>query len=226
VESTEGRAGDRAVVLWTGGKDCCLALHDARAAGVRVVALVTFGPRNPRFRAHPVALMERQARALGLPHEVVVLEEPLRASYVAALADLRRRHDLRCVVSGDLAEAAGHAGFMADVVAAAGLRLVRPLWQADRAALLARLLREGFTVVFSAVRAPWLDASWVGRRIDARAVAELRALGAVSGLDLCGENGEYHTMVLDAPLFREPVRLEGPGVGREGPLWFLDLGRG
>jgi len=43
------------------------------------------------------------------------------------------------------------------------------------------------------------------------------------GVDPCGENGEYHTVVTSSPLFREPLRLEfGEQVSRSG-CWAMDV---
>ena len=57
-----------AAVLWTGGKDSALALHEARLNGCRVRCLVTFASPEPNFLAHPLAFMKLQATALALPH--------------------------------------------------------------------------------------------------------------------------------------------------------------
>ena len=58
----------RVILLWSGGKDAMQALCHAREAGHQVAALVTFAPPAPRFLAHPLSQVRRQAAALGLPH--------------------------------------------------------------------------------------------------------------------------------------------------------------
>ena len=91
-----------------------------------------------------------------------------------------------------------------------------PLWQAERAACLRQLLAEGCHVIFSCVKSPWFDASWIGRRIDKATLATMEAMARgpppghadVAALDLGGEKGEYHTMCLSGPLHRWPVTLE------------------
>ena len=70
-----------AAVLWTGGKDSALALHEARQAGCRVRGLVTFAPPEPDFLAHPIAFMKLQAAALALPHWLWPVHEPFHESY-------------------------------------------------------------------------------------------------------------------------------------------------
>jgi diphthine-ammonia ligase len=87
------------------------------------------------------------------------------------------------------------------------MRVVRPLWGREREELLHRLLALRFRVVFSCVKTQWLPEDWLGRELDSDAVEELRAIRRQNGLDLCGENGEYHTLVTDAPFLRKCVRI-------------------
>ena len=83
-----------------------------------------------------------------------------------------------------------------------------PLWQTtpkNRTQLLVEMIEEhGFVIVFSCVKEP-LNASWIGRRLDRTAIRDLEALD----IDITGENGEYHTMVLYVPSFYAyPLSLE------------------
>lgn len=76
----------------------------------------------------------------------------------------------------------------------------------------------------SLVKRPWFTHSWVGRALDERAVAELEAIAAEPRLDLCGENGEYHSLVLDGPPFREGLRLAPFKVAeRDGMMYMVQV---
>src|SRR5690242_20301545 len=96
-----------AAVLWTGGKDCSLALHEARRDGYGIQCLVTFAPLNPNFLAHPPAFMKMQAEALGLPHHIISISEPFEKSYETALCQLREKMGITTVITGDIAEVGG-----------------------------------------------------------------------------------------------------------------------
>jgi diphthine-ammonia ligase len=209
-----------AAVLWTGGKDCSLALHAARASGLAVRGLVTFTPREPRFLAHPLPVLLTQARALGLPHRCCVIEEPFREGYERALRRLRDE-GLRVLVTGDIAEVAGHPNWVRELAEPLGLRVDTPLWGRSREELLARLLELRFRVVISCVDTRRLPATWVGRELAAAAIAELHELQRSQGVDACGENGEYHTLVLEAPGFRAPVELGAFRVEERAPFAHL-----
>jgi uncharacterized protein (TIGR00290 family) len=209
-----------AAVLWTGGKDCSLALHEARAAGLQIRGLVTFTPREPKFLAHPLEVLLTQARALDLPHRCCVIEEPFREGYERALRRLRDE-GLRVLVTGDIAEVAGHPNWVRELAEPLGLRVSTPLWGRPRAELLASLRAQRFRVVVSCVDTRRLPASWVGRELDDEAIAELHALQASQGVDACGENGEYHSLVLDAPGFRRAVDLGAFAVEHREPFAHL-----
>ena len=56
------------------------------------------------------------------------------------------------------------------------------------------------------MRRPWFDEEWLGRELDIDCLKSLKALSDEYEIDLCGENGEYHTMVVDAPIFKEKLK--------------------
>jgi diphthine-ammonia ligase len=195
-----------AAVLWTGGKDSALALY--RAARLDVTELVTFVPPNADFRAHNLRLMAAQARAVGLPHRHMVIEPPFDAGYERAFRELRASGIDR-VVSGDIAAIGGQPNFIDAPAKRAGLELELPLWGVDRRAHLEQIIALGFDVLLTYVNEPWLGPEWVGRHLDEQALVELSALNRDNGLDVAGENGEYHSMVLAGPGWQRALRVEG-----------------
>jgi len=100
----------RVILLWSGGKDAMQALCHAREAGHQVVALVTFAPPAPRFLAHPLSQVRRQAAALALPHRLVTIEAPFDLGYERALAALKEEWQLDGVVTGDIDSVGGASG--------------------------------------------------------------------------------------------------------------------
>src|SRR4051812_14727536 len=196
-------------LLWTGGKDSALALH--RSAGAGVSELVTFVPPDAHFQAHDLELMSFQARALGMPHRRVVVDFPYRQGYERALAELLAS-GIDCVVTGDIAEVDGHPNFIAACAERVGMRVSLPLWGIDRREHVKAIVALGFDVLLTFVNEPWLDAAWVGRHLDERALAELEELSRDNGLDLAGENGEYHSMVLAGPGWHSKIVVTGRTV--------------
>jgi uncharacterized protein (TIGR00290 family) len=161
-----------------------------------------------RSRSHglPLGLLQAQAAACGLP---LVTRSASWAGYTDAFADglaeLRQAGARRCVF-GDV-DLDDHRRWCRDVCARAGLEAVHPLWGRDRRGLVEELLARGFAATIVVVRDGVLDRKLLGRRLDADLLTELEALG----VDACGENGEFHTAVDDAPYFERPLRLRPDG---------------
>jgi len=199
-----------AAVLWTGGKDSALALHRARQQ-FHIACLVTFVPDPPRpFLAHPVECMRAQAAALGLEHRTVPVAEPLAPAYERAIAALAAE-GIGTLITGDMDRIEGHDNWI--VERAAGLvDVARPLWHADRADTLRELLDVGLRAVCTLARDEAFEQSIVGRTLDAPLVEALIRRHGTGGFDACGENGEYHTCVLDGPGFSHALRLDGARV--------------
>jgi uncharacterized protein (TIGR00290 family) len=208
-----------AAVLWTGGKDSALALY--HAALLNVTELVTFVPPNAEFRAHNLRLMAAQARAIGLPHRQMLIEPPFETGYERAFCELRAS-GIERVVTGDIAELGGQPNFINAPAQRAGLELELPLWGVDRRAHLERIVALGFDVLLTYVNEPWLGPEWVGRHLDAQALAELSALSRENGLDVAGENGEYHSMVLGGPGWQHALGVQGRTISAP-PAHRLDI---
>lgn len=214
-----------AAVLWTGGKDSALALHEALLDGCRIRCLMTFAPPEPDFLAHPLPFMKLQAEAMALPHFLWPVREPFRESYEAGLRWLKETMDIDTVVTGDIAEVAGNPNWIRERSRPVGMNAMTPLWGRDRIELLQRLLAMRFKVVFSCVKTRWLSAQWIGRELDDAAIIGLGSLRKQNGLDLCGEEGEYHTLVTDAPQFNRRLRLDKFRVREREDLAYMEIER-
>lgn len=214
-----------AAALWTGGKDSALALHEVRRAGGLVRCLVTFAPPEPDFLAHPIAVMKLQAEALGLPHYLWPVRAPFAESYEAGLRWLREALQIDTVVTGDIAEVGGAPNWIRERSRPAGLNVLTPLWGRNRLVLLRQLLTARFQVIFSCIKTRWLTPDWVGRTLDEESLKDLRAIRGQKGLDLCGEEGEYHTLVTDAPDFQRRVEFGAAEVRERDALAYLKIDR-
>lgn len=211
-------------MLWTGGKDSSLALVEAVRSGYDVCCLATFAPPGAGFLAHPLSVIEAQAEALRLPHYVLEVREPFEQGYETALTELGHSTGVDGVVTGDIAEVDGQPNWISARTRVIGMRAHAPLWELDRAALLRRLIDAQFSTLVSCADTRWLDESWAGRFLDRKAIADLQAVRKRNGLDLCGENGEYHTLVVDAPMFASSIEIGSRTRRRVGWLAYIDVG--
>lgn len=212
-----------AAMLWTGGKDSALALFEAGRSGYDVRCLVTFAPPEPDFLAHPLSFMRLQAQALGLPHHVLPVLEPFDEGYETHLRTMRSDMGINAVVTGDIAEVNGSPNWIRERSRPVGMEVHTPLWERDRQTLLEQLLSRQFTVRFSCVKTHWLTENWVGRTLNESTIAELKAVRARTGLDLCGEEGEYHTLVTDGPQFSHAIEVQSYSVRATESLAFMEI---
>ena len=191
----------KAAVLWTGGKDSALAfqvslnLYDIRR-------LVCFVPAdNRQFYAHPTQLMELQAQKIGIPIEFMPISEPYALSYRQQIKAIKGS-GIEVLITGDISTVGGMPNWI-DGVAAGLAEVYKPLWELDREAILDELVSKEFKVVCSLAYKKYFQPTIAGRYLDLELISELKQLP----IDACGEQGEYHTWVLDAPFFEESVQL-------------------
>ena len=198
----------KATVLWTGGKDSALALYEARLSGYTIINLVTFIPDGADFLAHPLSFMEAQAQALGLPHRAISISEPFKENYEKAISSIQEVFKVGTLVTGDISPVDGFPNWIRDRSLPSEMKVFTPLWEQDRRTILQRLLSLRFRVIFSGVKKPWLTDDWLGREINDVYLDQLSVLGRETGMDLCGEQGEYHTLVLDGPPFLKRIEVK------------------
>ena len=210
----------RLLLSWSSGKDSCWALHRLlQDSNVRVVGLLTtFNGQFQRSAIHGVrmALLRLQAAAIGLPLTEVALPWPCdNPQYERlmgqALASARQRLQIQGVAFGDL--------YLDDIrryrehqMASSDLALHTPLWQLPTAPLAQQMLDGGLRAKVTCI-----DPKVVPKELAGSEYSRdfLRALP--EGVDPCGENGEFHTFVYDAPMFAAPLSIiPGETVERDG----------
>jgi len=211
----------RAAVSWSGGKDSYLALHRTRAS-YEIVALVTmFDEPGRRSRSHGLRpeVLDAQADRLGVPIcKGYGSWTTYEHGYLQALADARA-FGISHVIFGDIMYARNRE-FPERVCAASGLTAVEPLWGEPTAALYREFVLTGADARIVTVRDSVLDRSWLGKRLTLDMAADFQA----RGVDPCGEHGEYHTVVVDAPEFSRPLDIIPLGSASRDGCSALDFG--
>lgn len=206
---------------WSGGKDSCLALYRALRRGARPRCLLTMMAQDgARSRSHrlPKALIEAQARSLGIP---IVFRsaswEQYESVFVSALREFRE-DGMAAGVFGDI-DVDPHREWVRRVCALADIAPLHPLWKEDRRELLDEFIALGFKAVIVVVKDDRLGKEFLGRIIDGETVVALEK----AGVDASGELGEYHTVVTAGPLFASVLSLRTKGPVHHEGYWFLDV---
>ncbi|GAB3436055.1 Dph6-related ATP pyrophosphatase [Flindersiella endophytica] len=208
---------------WSGGKDSACALHLAIQRGAKPGLLVTMLTETGlRSRSHGLSreLLLAQADAVGVPiHFEATSWDGYEEAFVRAVGTAAT-NGLRTGVFGDI-DIQPHREWVEGVAQEGGTQAYLPLWQSGRAELVRDVLAAGFKPMLVAVRDGKLPPDLLGEVIDDAVLTEFER----HGVDLAGENGEYHTVVVDGPIFGKPLSVApGPqGVSLRDGVWFLDL---
>ena len=214
----------KVVVCWSCGKDSATALYrlqlesDYEVAGL--LTTLTEGYDRVSMSGVRTELLRRQGSALGLPvREVWIPPACVNAVYEARMGEAIRQlraEGIEAVAFGDL--------FLEDVrayrerqMAPTGLDCVFPIWGEDTAAL-ARWMAENLRATIVCVDPRQVSGDLAGREYDDKLLAELPATA-----DPCGERGEFHTFVRDAPNFVSPIEVLAGEVVERDDFWFADL---
>ncbi len=229
----------KAFFNWSSGKDSALALHVLQSQNTNVDLLVTtISSTYQRVTMHGLNrnLLEAQAKALGIPLQLIALpDNPSMEDYGKLMdAELRALKTKGFITTyfGDI--------FLEDLktyrenmLIPLGFEVRFPLWKQDTRTLMLRFVEEGFKAVVICVNAEVLDKSFCGRLVNHSFLEDLP-----SHVDPCGENGEFHTFCFDGPIFQHPVPyIKGELVyktypepkGNDGKaksdygFWFCDL---
>lgn len=216
-----GRKNKRLASLLSTGKDSLLALHIMHRMAYDISCCITIESANPdsyMYHTPNVHLAELQAKSMRLP----LITQPTHGREEEELDSLREavrrakeEHHVEGVITGALASQYQRER-IEQVCDELGLTVFSPLWQMDQLEELQLLLAEKFSVVFIRVAAEGLDSSWLGRRLDGETVKKLAQLQQRYGVHPAGEGGEYESLVLDAPLFREKLVLTDTEIIKDG----------
>jgi len=214
-------AGRTFFCSWSGGKDSCLALYRAIQGGGRPGVLLTMCTENgERSRSHglSVAILQRQALALGVPLVMRAASwQDYEQEFLSALGDFRKQ-GIECGVFGDI-DLEPHLEWVERICSSVAVDAYEPLWKCDRRDLLEEFCRLGFKAMIISVKQDVLDTSFLGRTLDAQIISEMEE----AGIDASGEEGEYHTLLTDGPLFSFPLEIEVKGQVVSDGYCFLDV---
>jgi len=190
----------------------------------RVTALLTTiveEAETVTMHGTPLALVEQQAEAVGI--SLHVMRVPPNASNPTYEKRLERAlgpllgEGYRTVLAGDLS-LEDVKSYREEVLRTVGAKPLFPLWKRDTTWLARRFIERGYRAVVTSVDTTQLDPSFAGRIFDSAFLDDLP-----EGVDPCGENGEFHTFVMDGPPFREPVPVEIGEQHGDGRMRYVRL---
>lgn len=185
------------------GKDSTLALHKMIESGHRPVALIVMVNRDANrsfFHGADLSMLKRYSEALEIPMiSALTGGEDYHLEMERALLSAKEMGaEAACFGDIDIEE---HKKWSEDRCRAAGLLPVFPLWQKGRAENVEELIALGYQCLIKSINHTLLPKELLGKVIDRETMTVMEKYG----IDVCGENGEYHTLVTNGPVFHHPL---------------------
>lgn len=233
---------------WSGGKDSCLACYKAIQSGYQISHLVNFISaeyKRVSFHGTPAELIQLQAEAIGIPLlQKEVHPDDYEPAFKEAVNQLRiANHELKnpkSEISNPKSEIRGmvfgdiylqeHKQWVERVCKELGIKAIEPLWGMRTEDILDEFIRNGFEAIVVSGKAATqfgaygIDREWIGHKVDEDFIKYLKTKPYI---DLCGESGEYHTFVINGPIFKKRIEIKRKEVIERdtpyGKWYFLDM---
>ena len=187
--------------------ESALACHKVIEEGYEVAYLVVFVSETWPSFCHPLSVMELQSEALRIPLLKLRVKDPYERSYREAILKLIDK-GVEGIVTGDIYVVDNlHGRWMDKVTEGLEISVIMPLWEQDTSKVLNEEVSSGFRSVFTCLGHEWFTEEWLGKELNRKSINDLKILAENVGMDPCGENGEYHTMTIDGPIFKEEIDI-------------------
>jgi len=213
---------EQAFASWSGGKDGCLACYLAASGGLKVRYLLNMVTEDGKASwSHGMAAkwLNMQAKAIGIPlMQQRTTQADYEATFKKTLIDFKRE-GITAGVFGDI-DFNAHQEWIERVCAAGGITPHLPLWEMDQNKILKDFVDLGFETIVVATNAELMDDSWLGRKIDRGFISDI---GKLKNVTPCGESGEYHTLVIDGPIFKKRLEVIKVNKVLRDKHWFFEI---
>ncbi|WP_024544883.1 ATP-binding domain-containing protein [Picosynechococcus sp. NKBG15041c] len=197
------------LMSWSSGKDSAWALYTLQQnPDFEVVGLFcTINKEFDRISMHGVRieLLQKQAESLDLPLEIIEIPYPCRnIEYEKIMGDFVERvksNGVEYFAFGDL--------FLEDVrnyreekLKGSGIQPIFPIWGIPTEKISREMVKNGLKTITICVDSKRIPDKFLGKIFDDNFLDALPET-----IDPCGENGEFHTFVYDAPMFKKPIEI-------------------
>lgn len=197
----------KAVFNWSGGKDSALALYkilnDDKFDVVALLTTINEETLTSSVHSIPAEILAKQADSIGIPLHTVSFAKDLSNydSIMSKTVAYFKKQGVTHFIFGDI--------FLEDVKSyresklnPLGIEVVEPLWNKSSADIMDDFLRSGIKAKIIVTQADKLDQSFIGKNLD-KDTMDLFP----DDVDVCGENGEYHTLSYVGGLFKKEVNF-------------------
>lgn len=215
-------------VLFSGGKDSTYAAWLARKSGHEISCLISIVSENKEsfmFHTPSISKTEKQAEAMEIP----IIIQRTKGEKERELNDLKKaikkamkKFGIRGIVTGAV-ESVYQASRIQKICNELDLECFNPLWLKNQFELLNDLIKNRFEIIITGVFAYPFDKKWLGRKIDAKFIEEMKKLHEKYKINPAGEGGEFETFVLNCPLFKRGLKLKDGKISGCGNSWMMEV---
>jgi uncharacterized protein (TIGR00290 family) len=191
----------KAAALFSGGKDSLYALHLAQKQGFIVDNLITLLPSLPWPSPHAENIEALKLLADSMGKHLTIIDFKRENAFIEGLNNLK----VDALVAGDI-NVEAHLGGLKDVCSKTDLQLLEPIYGRDTFELFHEIFGLGFKALITGVKLKDLGEEWLGFTISNETSAEF--LSKIGNADPLGENGEFHTLVLECPLYGKAFKVK------------------
>lgn len=202
----------KAVFNWSGGKDSALALQIIlKDPTVEVVSLfTTFNEETEKSSMHsiPMDLLLKQAESIGLPLYTMAFSKSLN-DYDQKMLEVVthfKKMNVTAFIFGDLM-ASNLKKYRESKLKPLGIEVMEPLWNNSSKDIITMFLDSDIKAKIIVTQEGKLDNSFIGKTLNQELLNSFP-----NDIDVCGEQGEYHTFAYDGPLFKNPITFKIAGV--------------
>jgi uncharacterized protein (TIGR00290 family) len=207
------------IASWSGGKDSCFACYKAILSGYDISYLVNFISKEYKrvsFHGTEAKLIQLQSEAIRIP---LLQKETTWNGYENEFKEAVKSlipNGVQGMIFGDI-YLQEHKDWTERVCRELGIEAVEPLWKKVPEEIMLVFIDAGFEAIIVSAKADLFGKEWISKRVDREFLRYLKD----NNIDVCGENGEYHTFVTDGPMFRKKIKITtNMPIMRDG-YWFL-----
>ncbi|MFW5902282.1 MAG: diphthine--ammonia ligase [archaeon] len=203
----------KVAALLSGGKDSIYSMYIASSKSWEIKKTIIMKPENKEswMYHHPNKnIPETQSKLMDIPYECVKTKgekEKELKSLKRALKKIKKEEGIEGFISGAI-ESEYQKKRLEYIGEELDLKSFCPLWRKDPEKLMESQIEDGTEFIINKISSGGLNKSWLGRKIDKKALEDLKKLNNEIGIHLAGEGGEYETTVLNSPLFKGKIEVK------------------
>ena len=199
--------------LFSGGKDSTYSIYKAKQEGHKIQCLITILPLSDESKLlhfPNIEITKLQSKCMSIPQLYIKSESNETEIEESLLAEVLKKAKSEYGVDGLV-----HGGILSEfqkkifekACSKLNLKLISPLWHKDQIEYMKNLIESGFHFIITSVSSDGLDETWLGKEITLEDLSKLEQLGKKYGFNVNFEGGEAETLVVDCPLFSQPLKI-------------------